>query len=497
VIENNIIEDTFGYGWVTTRAIGTSAIYMSGSLATIKGNTIINTRNRGITANTNSRITENTISTRSLCTNSSAMIVGSNSRMDHNTITARGQFPMSTEVGTDNNGAIPHVPSNDVHDIEIDNNTMDLETTQLGGEYGSQTYPGPSTWKNTGVWAVGIRSTTGMHDLLIHDNNITVRSSYNFQGTYSPTGQPVTIGSTSKGIMLGLRWNDESMKVYNNTVTALDNDGTGAASGISCTANGDNRWYYNGPWPHTLSADFHPDLQIFNNTVTSNNRNLVLGDDYGVCDGFPLVRGNTFIKTGNFSSYRTIGSGAVNVDYGRLGTGILLSNKYQNGAAEDNLGFDWGSAPSGQRPGDKRIIFGRLMSATVKDISGIPLPNIRATVNLGANSLFGVQLTTASDSNGVAPLYVYDYELNNGTTTPRSATPIRVDFKPHTVSLYDTSISQDLFTSTADNSAGAWDALNSSGMYTLTDANGSLEINTDESTGDVIAPSAPSGLSVM
>ena len=472
-VSNCTLTDSIGYGWVTQRGYGVPAIATSGAYLTAYGNTVVNTRNTGIGGGQYSNIHNNTISILSVCTNSCAIGLSSNSVMHDNNITGRGEAPIGVEVGTDNNIG-NHSAARDTTNIQIYNNTMDMQVTQLGGEYGSSTYPGPTTWKQAGEWGVGIRSTTGIQNTSIYNNTITVRSNNNFQGTYSPTGETVTMGANAKGIMLGLRWNDENMNVYGNNVTALDNDGTGQASGIACDANIDNRYWYTNPAQAPL-PDFHPALAIYGNTVTSNSLNLALGDDYGQCDGFPLIYQNTFTKSGDFSSYATIGEGA-GAYYGP-DTGILLSTIYQGGASESALDLRFGELSNSNAYRGKAVIFGRLMPGTVENTGGNPLSKIQATVYPGATSSFNVQLTTTSNSQGVAPLYVYDKELNNSGGTTGSATPTTVTFTPHTIDLYNLTTNQDMFTTTADTSSSAWDALTSSGTFTLTGTGGSITIS--------------------
>ena len=331
-ISNCTFTDTMNYGWVTYRGNGIYAIETYGDYLVANGNTIINTRNRGIGGGNNSNIFNNTISVKSVCTNSGAVTLGDNSVMHDNNITGRGEAPMGVEVG-----ASPG--------IQIYNNTMDMQITQLGAEYGSSTYPGPSTPTAAGEFAVGIRSTTGIQNLSIFDNTITVRSFSNYSATYSPTGEPVVIsgGDVAKGLMLGLRYSNESISAYGNTITALDADGTGMAIGISCSANIDNRYAYsivpNGGY-YVPQPDFRPALNIYNNVVTSNIMNLAIGDEYAGCDGFPAIYNNTWIKTGSFDSYATFGIGLG--FYNGPAYAWILGSSYSGGAAESSQAFNFG-----------------------------------------------------------------------------------------------------------------------------------------------------------
>ncbi|QEM68656.1 hypothetical protein FO488_11130 [Geobacter sp. FeAm09] len=503
-VENSTVEDVYNYGTVTDRHSGISAIHLWGWYGTVRNNTIINTRDKGVEAGYTSNVYGNTISILSICTNSVGIGISSNSKIYNNTIVGRGEMPVGIALGSSTPKGFVTDPAEidatyvpqDVnnpngynHDIEVYGNTIDVQVTRLGVEYSGGVYPGASTWSDSGVWAVGIRSTTGIVNLSVHDNTITATGNYNFQGTWSPTGQAVTMGSMAKGIMLGLRWSGHSASIYNNTVTALDNDGTGSAIGISICANIDNRYFYTDP-SQPRRSDFHPNLAVYGNTVTSNILNLALGDDYGPSDGFPLVYRNTFIKSGSYSRYHTIGVGYGT--YYEISTGLLLSNVYQNGAAESDLGFNFDSLSNGNAYRGKAVIFGRLMSGTVKDTGSNLLPNIRTTVYTGTTSSFGVQLATVTDATGAAPLYVYDYELNNAGGTTGKATPTTVTYRPHTNDLYNLATSQDMFTTTPDTSASSWDAVTSSGTYTLVGTGGSITISAASGTGttttDTTAP---------
>ncbi|QEM68658.1 hypothetical protein FO488_11140 [Geobacter sp. FeAm09] len=485
-VEKCTVEDTYRYGTVIDRHVGNAAIKCWGSFSTIRNNTIITTRQQGIASNYSTLAEGNVIGIRSICTNSIGISVGANSTIRNNAITGVGEHPIGIEVGS----STPKGFSNDpaevdptyvpmdaahldgyVHDVEIYGNTIDVRVTGLGTEYAGGAYPGPATWVR-GDNAVGIRSTTGIVNLNAHDNTITVHSDANFIGTWSPTGEPVTMGAGARGLMLGLRWNDHSATFSNNTIVANDKDGTGYAVGIAVDANIDNRYWY-ADRSAARRPDFHPDLRIYGNTVTSNGMNLSLCDEYGPADGFPLIYRNTFIKSGEFASYVTSGTGYGCYDHA---TGILLSNSYRNGSAENNFNFNFDALSDRNSYRGRAIIFGRLMAGTVKDAGNRPLPNIRTTVYPGAVSSFGVQLTSVSDSAGAAPLYVYDYELNNAGGTSGKAAPVKVVYRPHTVSLYDAAAKRSMFTTNADPSPAAWDHVSSSGTFVLTGAGGSVTI---------------------
>lgn len=367
-VSNCTLTDTMGYGWVTYRGNGVYAVASTGDI-TAHDNIVVNTRNRGIGGSDHSNVHNNTISVLSVCTNSSAVTFGSNSVMQYNNIIGRGEAAMGIEVGTDGNTVIPHIPANDVTGILIDHNTMDMQVTSLGAEYGGSTYPGPTTLKRAYEWAVGVRSTTGIHNTTISNNTITVRGFDNYSGNYSPTGEPVQLSARAHGIMAGLRWNDESLNVYGNNVTSLDISsdgdptGSGQASGIDCSANSDNRYAATTYW--ILDPSFRPALNIYGNTITSNSLNIAIGDDYSWCDGYPAFYDNMLIKSGSFANYASYGTGA---GYGEGGWNItslawLLGSSYSGGAAESSQSFAFSNlSRSGLADSSMNIIFGDVVS---------------------------------------------------------------------------------------------------------------------------------------
>jgi len=465
VVEYNTLEDVFGYGIVTDRHSGISSIHMWGGYANIRNNTIVNARQRGIEVGSNSNVYNNTIGIRSICTNSAGVeALEGYIKIYGNTITGRGEHPIGIIAGNSIVGA--------AHDIEVYNNIIDTQVTGAGLEYNGPSYPGPTTWIQADK-AVGVRSTPGVINLSVHDNTITVHGDFNFQGVWSVDGSPVTMGAGARGLMLGLRYNGQSMKVYNNTVTALDKDGTGYVAGIAIDANIDNNTWYNYQPP---AADFSPDLVVTGNTVTSNIYNVALGDDYGPSSGHPLILQNTFIKSGSYSTYATYGSG-ISGYY--EGTARIIANSYQGGAAENSLDMHFENV-SNNVPGsggsyrNKSLIFGRFMLGTVKDASNSLVANTRIRT---FNASGAAQTDATTDTNGSAQFMVYDYELGNAGGTTGKTTPTTVAYRPHTIDLYDLTTGRNIFTTAADASPVAWDSMTSRGTFILSGTGGSLTIS--------------------
>lgn len=402
IVEYNTIHDLYSIGPITDRASGVYAIRALGLDNIIRYNTIINARSIGINSGTRAQVYNNNIDIHSLATNCIAVNGGSYLDAHDNIITGTGQAPIGFALGSttpaSSEGSVwvddpaeidaSYVPWDEAHtsgyshDQEIYNNTITLEVTELGAEYGSATYPGPSTPTATNETAIGIRQTTGTFNLLVHDNTITVTGHGTYNGIYSSTGQPVMMtDAKAKGLMLGLRWTQQSAYFYDNIITANDTVDGGITSGIAIVSNIDNRYWYmdrNG----ALLDDFRPTLQVYGNTVTSNSQNLTLCSSYGPADGFPLIIQNTFIKSGSYTNYHTYG---VETGCYDNATGYLIANSYQGGAAEDNLSFAFSSLTDGNANRTKSITFGHLQE------------------------------------DG----YIYyDYNLNNAGGTTGSATPI-------------------------------------------------------------------------
>ncbi len=451
IIEDNILEDGWTNGTLKNRMQGVDSIVCATGVGStcnvIRNNTIINARQRGITAFDQDLVYGNNITINSLATNSYGIFgyKAQNVKVYDNQITARGEHPIGigfVSAGTNN--------------IEIYNNKIDAQTTRIGDEYG-----GSAACFNTatpcGNYAVGFRTTWGGNNINFHNNTIMIHTDATYQGSYSPTAQKVLVNGKGRGLMVAVNAG-ESSKFNNNTITVLDKDGKGQAFGIACTGGNVGNMSFEG------------------NTVTSNILNVALSDEYGDCAGYPLFIKNTFIKVDNYPAYATIGAG-LNGYW--EGTGRFISNAYQGGAAENKLGMNF------QYPNkNKSVIFGRLMKGVGRDASGTLLPNTGINIYSG-NNVLQTQATTGAD--GTAQFMVYDYELKNNSGLTQSATPITAAFRPHVVELHNPANGQTLFKSNPDSSATAWDALTSTGIYTLGDSSyGSVTITT--SAGAFVPP---------
>lgn len=324
-VEQVTTEDLYEFGTLKHRDYGVTAIF-GNKYATIKNNTILSTRHKGIHTEANAVISGNHITIRSIATNSYG-ILGYNAQdvsVFSNTIIGRGEMPIGigyVSAGTNN--------------IEVYDNYADVKTTALGVEYASAYLANPlGTF--SGNNAAGFRTTWGGNNLNVHDNQFVVTSDSNFTGTFSPTGAVAYIKGQGHGIWAGIAAG-ETATFSNNIISALNDDGAGEVNGIACLHN------------------FSDSLYFIGNTVTSNLTNIAF-DKYGTgCQGYPLFQDNTLIKSGSFETYKTIADRFTGY---WINTGRFVDNVYQDGAAEDNIDLNpegsksvsifFGSASSGQ-----------------------------------------------------------------------------------------------------------------------------------------------------
>ncbi len=420
LIENNTLEDVWTAGTMKNRHQGIDAIQATDSNNIVRNNKIINARQRGISIGNHGAVYGNSISINSLTTNSYG-IMGYKSqhvKVYNNTITGNGEHPIG--IGFVSAGT---------NDIEIYNNSIDVQTTRIGEEYG-----GSAACFNSatpcGNYAVGFRTTWGGNKISFHDNTIVVRSDSRFQGSFSPTGKPVTVNGKGRGLMVAINAGEKS-QFYNNKITVLDKDGSGEAFGIACAGNNAG------------------DMTFEGNTVISNILNVALSDKYGACSNHPLFIRNTFIKADSFTVYSTIAS-----EFGGYfeGTGRFVSNIYKGGASQKNININ--AAGKGRQS----VYFGREISGILSETTTAKRIEGAAITLLNGGAPFDSSSTT--DAGGRVNLIVYDYELYDGNNT--STKPLTRKLGPHTIQAV---IGTDTFSTRPDNTASAWDTFTSIGTY--------------------------------
>jgi hypothetical protein len=339
-INETTIEDMYEFGTVKHRDQGDDAIFITGA-GTIRNNTIINCRQRGIQVGNSSIVYGNNITTRGISTNAYGIFGYQrvNCTVYSNTITARGEHPIGigfVSSGTEN--------------IEIYDNYIDAQTTALGEEYGGSYLVSPSD-TFVGNSAAGFRATWGGTEINFHGNEIHIATNSNYEGTYSPTGATAYIDGRGKGLFIGVN-EGETALFYNNDITVLDADGTGEALGISCASN-------------------HSDgLFVIGNTITSNLTNISIGNDYGSCDGHPLFKDNILIRQGSYSGYNTYENSYLGY---YNSTARIVDSVYSGGASETDRSFP------ANNDGIVDIYFGT-------DVANVDYYSYRIHDNAGASS---------------------------------------------------------------------------------------------------------------
>lgn len=311
IITQSTAEDLYGFGTLKNRHQGINAIALNndpkdGSFGVVKNSTVIGARHRGIHGTYDCEIFGNYVTLSSIATNAVALdpgFGGQRSKIHDNTVIGRGEHPIGTFAGSGSN------------DLEFYQNIFDLQVTALGEEYGSSYYSDPlATYTSNS--ATGIRLTWSSYKTVAHDNYIVIRSDSYYQGTFSPTGETAYIRSGSKGLFIGLNPIDSTSEAsfYNNTISV---SGGGTNYGITCSYNFSDKMY------------------VYNNTVESDHYNVVVGDEYGACNSFPLFWGNTLVKKADREDYKTIAG--VYSDGDRRNQARFVNTIYQDGASESSL----------------------------------------------------------------------------------------------------------------------------------------------------------------
>ncbi len=419
LIEGNLLEDDWSSGTLKNRHQGIDAIQAVAPRNIVRNNIIRHARHRGISIGSYGAVYGNSISLHSLATNSAGI---GGYRQKHvtvhdNRIVGRGEHPIG--IGFVSNGT---------DDIDVYHNSIDVQTTMLGTEYGSS--PGclnPAT--PCGNYAVGFRTTWGGNNIRFHDNSITVHTDASYHGTQSANGKPVLVNGKGRGLMVALNAG-ESARFYNNRITVLDKDGKGTAFGIAC--NGGNAGA----------------LTFADNTVITNNVNVVLGDEYGACGGYPLFVHNTFVKKDSYPGYSTV---ACAMGGYFDGTGRFVSNRYLMGASKESV------ALHAAGKGAKSVFFGREIGVQLQELR-FATPSGVAIRLANGNPVVDGESVTGPD--GATSLLLYDYELHN-----RKAPLEQVRLlSPHRIQVVTDA---GTFVTKPDSSATAWDALAAAGIITV------------------------------
>lgn len=322
LIEQCTVEDTYGFGEISNRHQGVDSIKTAND-SVVRNCTVINSKHRGINMGYGSSAYGNHVQTRSIATNAAGIC---NAKyIYNNTIITRGEHSIGIML------------SNSKQNMKYYafNNYINAKTTHIGTEYGSAYRENPNS-TITGNNAVGFRNTWNGKNIFFYNNEIYVESDSNYKGYFSPTGETAYINARAKGLMIGPNVGDKAF-YYNNTVTAMDKDGSGEAIAVA------------------LSHNFSDALLIGNNTLISNICCVSIGDSYGQCSGYPLLKNNTLIRNGEFKKFKAIACFYP----ARDAKARLVDNLYINGTIEKSMSF------SAESEGTMEIYFGREINGKI------------------------------------------------------------------------------------------------------------------------------------
>jgi hypothetical protein len=314
IVEHVTVEDDYEFGTLKFRDFGTKAInILYGAYGSVRHCTVKNARQTGISGADYSKIHDNHVTTRTISTNGPGVAPGLGCEVYSNVIIGRGEHAIGIFCVVKDPGYV----------TKIYDNEIDVKTTALGNEYGTA-YLADKDSTILGNFAVGFRSTWGIKGIEFYNNSINGTSDSRYEGTYSPTGETAYINGGVRGLMVGgygdgpvgYTGGDEYALFYNNTITVIDKDGTGDARGIACVHN------------------FSDSVFFIENTITSNIHSVVISDDYGTCEHFPMFKNNTHIKDGSYARYRTYANGLGGY---YTSEARIVDEYYEGGASAESL----------------------------------------------------------------------------------------------------------------------------------------------------------------
>jgi len=301
-VEQVTVVDNFGYGTLKNRNQGIAAIKAAGGASYVKNCTIENARQVGVSGGAD--VSGNYITTLTKATNAAG--IGTAGHIYNNTIIARGEHPVGLFLNNFDSSVYPNAH----------HNYINVKTTALGDEY-SSAFLLDKNATILGNYAAGIRMKASGFNVRAHENYIVGDSDANYTGYYSPTGETAYIKAGVRGLMIGNIRGQNSL-YENNIITVTDKDGSGDAFGVSVVFN-------------------HSDgLHISNNTISSDVCNIALGDAYSYCASYPLIIGNTLVKTGSWPVYKTY---AMKLGSYWTAQARIVDSIYQGGASEASVDF--------------------------------------------------------------------------------------------------------------------------------------------------------------
>ncbi|WP_029897873.1 carboxypeptidase-like regulatory domain-containing protein [Desulfohalovibrio reitneri] len=323
---------------VSNRHQGLEALYVNGNDITVERVKVVSARQNGISI-FEGVVRDCDVSLESVVTNSTGVRVGKGEIVG-NRIVGRGVHPV---------GFWP-APR-----VRAYSNYVEVMNTASGSEYGS-----------TG--SAGMRIAWGKSDgIEIFCNTFLVRAEKNRIGPGEDSwGRAVNVGVP----------NPKQTASFHHNIIAAVNGGDGAkAAAVGVVANNKS-----------------PGLVFEKNIIASNWGALLLGDDYGPCDGFPVFRDNTIVKLPGGEDNHTIRSAYR--DY--ASTALLVDNRYEGGAAPEDI---WFELPS---PMAKELRFARQVEVVVRDGQGQPVQGAEVSAMLPGTGVLDTAVSGADGGAGLA-----------------------------------------------------------------------------------------------
>lgn len=329
---------------VDNRHQGTAVIEGNrGGNLRIHNNTVERARQIGIRAGEKAEIFENDIAIDSVVTNSTGIAVKSGV-IRNNRVVGRGVHPIGIWPG---------------NDTRVEGNYVNVRSTRTGDEYGS-----------TG--AACLRMTWGNDRVEVVDNIFILEASEGKGGEPAAWGRALWVGLPHKG---------EKALFDRNLIVANNRRGEAKAAAIAVVCNNES-----------------PGLVFKGNTVISNWGNVLLADDYGHADGYPLFVGNTFVRQDDYPGYRTVRSEYPE----RPSTAVFIDNRYLNGAGKDKIDLPHAAGAK------KELRFGQTVEIRVTDGEGKPVPGADVQVESRAGK---TAFSGKTDPNGVARAEIAEYTV--------------------------------------------------------------------------------------
>jgi hypothetical protein len=308
------LKDEYNFGTLKNRHQAVPAVKLHNN-SVVKNTTIQSARQVGVSLKDNGIVYDNNININSLVVNSYGIVQyeSHNTQIYSNTVNGTGSHPIGI-------GIIGRSTNATVYD-----NDITCRTTMIDDEYSSAYLDDPSAVV-TGNYAVGIRSTWDADNCRFFGNTITVYSDSNYEGKYAPTGDTAYINAGARGLMV-MTGEGLSLDFYNNTISAIDEDGTGNAFAVAIDGGNDSDWLF-----------------IRNNVLSSNICNVAIGDDYGASLGYPMVYNNTIVKLDDYPTYSTFENKGNGYPHS---TARIVDNTYLGGATEGDYRVN--SSPYGSQ----------------------------------------------------------------------------------------------------------------------------------------------------